>query len=144
MVLSCKSAPESKIDNGKLITEITGSEVKLFTLLKAGKIDEAFNMHSKDTTYRSIVDGVVRNSTQMDSLLKSNTSKNIKTYEYIVSSRSFLIVDNKNVLETVEANRQLLNLSDGKIITKPVSFSLLWSKRDAKWLIAYVHASYRK
>ena len=51
-------------------------------------------MHSKDSTYFNIVDGTLRTHSQMDSILKSNASKGIKAYDYVVLSRNLLIIDN--------------------------------------------------
>jgi hypothetical protein len=61
----------------------------------------------------------------MDSVLKSNALKNVKAYDYNVSKRSFLMVDNTNVLETIEANRKLISKSDSEIENRSVTLSFL-------------------
>ena len=143
---ACKSSTEIKtnVSTATLIKEVTDSEVNLFSLLKSGKINEAFAMHSADSTYKNIVDGISRTHAQMDSVLKSNTSKNVKAYDYNVSTRNFLIVDSTNVLETVEANRKLISKTDSEIENRPVVLSILWTKNNSKWIVSYLHSSYRK
>jgi hypothetical protein len=79
----------------------------------------------------------------MDSVLKSNASNNVKAYDYNISARDFLIIDNTSVLETVEANRKLINTADSTIESKPVTLSILWTKDSTKWNVSYLHSSYK-
>lgn len=145
LLSACNNSTKTKVDvdNSTITKEVTKSEGNLFSLLKQGKIDDAFAMHTNNASYRNIVDGISRTHSQMDSVLKSNASKNVKAYDYVISSRDFLIVDNTNVLETVEANRQLISSSDSTIENRPVTLSILWTKDSSKWNIAYLHSSYK-
>ncbi|MDZ4070452.1 MAG: hypothetical protein U1C70_01395 [Sediminibacterium sp.] len=142
---ACKNSTGNKtdFDPATLTKEVTGSENALFSLLKEGKINDAFAMHTNNAFYRNIVDGISRTHSQMDSVLKSNASKNVKSYDYSISTRDFLIIDNSNVLETVEANRKLINTADSTIESKPVTLSILWTKDNTKWNVSYLHSSYK-
>ena len=142
---ACKNTTEPKavIDTATLTKEVTESEIKLFGLSKEGKINEAFSIHKNNSTYRNIVDGVSRNYSQMDSIIKDLASKKVKGLEYDVATRDFLIIDNINVLETVEANRKLISTTDSTIENRPVILSILWTKESAKWNVSYLHSSYK-
>jgi len=144
LVLACKNTTETKtsVDNATLTKEVSQTENSLFSLLKEGKVNEAFAMHTNNASYKNIVDGISRTHSQMDSLLKSNAS-NVKAYEYTVSARNFLVVDNTNVLETVEANRKLISTTDSTLESKQVTLSILWTKDNAKWNVSYIHSSYK-
>lgn len=125
------------------IAAVQKSEEQLFTLLKNGKIEEAFAMHLNNEKYKNIVDGQARSFLEMGSALKSEERKDIKAYNYNVSKRDFLLIDDKNVLETAEAERKLINQQDSIINSRMVTLSILWSKSDSTWKVAYMHSSYK-
>ena len=132
-----------KPDDATLTKEITESEGKLFSLLKAGKVDEAFAMHSNAASYKNIADGNCRNHTEMDAALKDRTSKGIKAYDYTVAKRDFLIIDAVNVLETVEGSRKIVTVKDSITEDKNITLSILWTKDNSNWKVAYLNGSYK-
>ena len=141
---ACKHKETSpKPDDATLTKEITESEGKLFSLLKAGKVDEAFAMHSNAASYKNIADGNCRNHTEMDAALKDRTSKGIKAYDYTVAKRDFLIIDAVNVLETVEGSRKIVTVKDSITEDKNITLSILWTKDNSNWKVAYLNGSYK-
>lgn len=145
LVSACKNTTENKpnVDSATLTKEVTESEIKLFGLSKEGKISEAFSIHKNNGSYRNIVDGISRNYSQMDSIIKDLATKKVKSLEYDVATRDFLVIDNTNVLETVQANRKLISTTDSTIENRPVILSILWSKESTKWNVSYIHSSYK-
>jgi len=142
---ACKAPTKSPIiDSARLIKEVTRSETNLFSLSKEGKINEAFAMHDSSLAYKNIVDGVSRTHNQMDSIIKNFALKNVKGLEYNVSKRDFMIIDSSNVLETVEANRKLINITGNIVENKPAILSILWTNNNSKWIVSYLHSSYKK
>jgi hypothetical protein len=145
LTASCNNSNEIKpvADSSTLTKEIAESENRLFSLLRQGKVSEAFAMHINNPSYQNILAGISRTHSQMDAVLKQDASNNIRAYDYVVSSRDFLIVNDLNVLETVGANRKLISANDSIIENRPVILSILWTKVDGKWNVAYLHSSYK-
>jgi hypothetical protein len=141
--IACQNTKEIKpsVDNATLTKEVTESEKKLFSLSKEGKMNEAFAMHNDNAAYQNIVNGSIRTHSQMDSVIKNWANKKIKALEYDVSKRDFLIIDNTNVLETAEATRKLISTTDSVIKSYPLVMSILWSKDNTNWKVAYLHSS---
>ena len=141
---ACKNSicPKPTIDSTAIKSEVTEREKKLFSLTKDGKMNEAFALHSNTESYRNIVNGNERTHEQMDSVFKNWADKKVKSVGYEVAKRDFLIIDNTNVLETIEATRTLTSTSDSILEKSHVVMSLLWSKDSANWKLAYLHSSY--
>lgn len=142
---ACKQKEATaKPDDATLTKEVTESETKLFSLLKEGKIEEAFAMHCNTASYKNIADGNCRTHAEMDAALKDRTSKGIKAYDYSVAKRDFLIIDATNVLETVEGNRKFISVNDSITEDKNITLSILWTKDNTNWKIAYLNGSYKE
>jgi hypothetical protein len=142
---SCNHQDKANADDtSTVINEVTIAEKQLFFLLKEGKLDDAFNMHLNNTEYRSIREGEVRNFAEVQKILKENTAKGIKGYDWQISSRDFLVINETSVLETLNAQRTVVTDSTNLASTGQWIMSTLWQKKDGKWLVAYVHSSTKK
>lgn len=138
------STNENKsINKGDVLQEVKSTEASLFDLLNKGSINEAFALHDNQPNYKNISDGFTRTYTQMDSVLKSNSAKGIKSYTYQIQKRDFLVIDANNALETIEGDRILKDTADKIVENKGVTMSLLWIKTNDKWKLAYLHSSYK-
>lgn len=125
------------------IEDVIKKENALFSLLKEGKIEEACNIHDKDNpTYRNIEHGKVRTHSEMESALNANKTKGIIGYDYEISSRTFKIIDPKNVLETISATYTPVTVFAEKEVPQPLIISFLWTNNGMDWKLAYLHTAY--
>jgi len=141
-LVSCNQHDKTKsIDTSQVISEVTNTEKKLYSLLKDGKVDEAFKMHINNSDYRSIRQGEIRNFADLEKLFRDNTAKGIKAYDWKINSRDFIVINETNVLETIQAQRNII--SDSNIVTPTGQWvlSTLWEKKGDNWRVAYVHSS---
>lgn len=145
MMIACKSKVETvnNTDSFNVITEVTKAENKMFGLLRNGKINDAFSMHIKDELYKNVVNGKIRNYSNMDSVIKGNKFNNIKSYDFQISTRDFEVINDKNVLETIEGNRKIININDSIVENNFEVITILWKNKDSDWKVSYIHSSYK-
>ena len=144
-LVSCNSKDQENksINKEQIIEEVKSTEQTLFQLLKNGKIDQAFALHNNSSVYKNISEGYARTYEQMDSTLKANSLKGIKTYDYEFTNRDFMVIDENNALETLEGDKILKGNADSIIEKKGIIMSLLWTKANTKWVLNYLHSSYK-
>lgn len=145
LLISCNTSTQENrsLDKNKVISEVKSTEQNLFALLKQGKIDEAFSLHENSSNYRNISDGYTRTYQQMDSTLKANAQKGIKSYDYEFNRRDFMVLDQDHTLETLEGEKILKGNSDNTIERRAIVMSLLWSRVTNGWKLTYLHSSYK-
>lgn len=124
--------------------DVEQAEKQLFNYLEDGKVSEAFALHANTALYKNIVDGQVRNYQEMEKYLADNKAKGIKAYDYSVVRRDFFPINTESVLETIDAERKLVNLKDSILEDKLVVLSILWQKKDSNWKVGYIHSSYKE
>lgn len=144
-LISCnpKVNENENLDNDQILKEVQSTEQNLFELLKEGKIDQAFSLHDNNPNYKNISEGYTRTYEQMDSTLKANSIKGIKSYDYEFNNRDFMVFDNNNALETLEGNKIIKGNSDSTIEKRAIIMTLLWTRFENKWKLRYLHSSYK-
>lgn len=134
---------DKPLDKDNILQQVKSTEANLFNLLKKGNIEQAFALHDNQQSYKNIADGYTRTYTQMDSVLKANSSKGLKSYDYEIQNRDFIVIDNKTTLETIEGTRIVKDTANAIIEKRAVTMSLLWTKTNDMWKLGYLHSSYK-
>lgn len=132
---------QSIMDKEKIKSEVIKAEETLLQLLREGKLMEGVAMHLNSDSYRNIWNGEIKTYDMLNQRIKAGMAAGLKSFDYEVQQRGFLIINAKNVIETFSAI-ETDYMKDGTYVTSGLTaISILWKLVESKWRLAYLHAS---
>ena len=117
------------------------AEHDLLSSLRKGEVLKGVGMHLNSPDYRNIWNGESKTYDELRSRITTAIANGLASIDYQVASREMCILDDANVLTTLEAI-ETTHLQNGESKTSPMTvISILWRKIDGKWWLGYLHAS---
>ena len=129
------------MDNEKIKAEVIQAEENLLNLLRQGELLNGVAIHLNSPDYRNIWNGEIKTYSMLENRIKAGIEKGLKSFDYQVQERAFLLINAANVLETFTAI-ETDYMKDGSSMTSGLTaISILWQLVDNEWRLAYLHAS---
>ncbi len=121
--------------------EVLRAEDELLSKLRSGDIWGGVAMHLDAPEYHNIWNGEDKSHTMLRARIEKGLEMGLASFDYQVSARDFLFIDNSNVLETLTAVPVTVLETGERIPDGQTMISILWRKLDGAWRLAYLHAS---
>ena len=121
--------------------QVIQAEAELLDALRYGELIRGVGMHLNSPDYRNIWNGEMKTYAELHSRISAAMEKGLRSIDYQVASREIAILDDSNVMTTLEA-RETTHMENGDAETSGKTIvSILWRKLNGKWWLGYLHAS---
>jgi len=122
-------------------TQVIQAENDLLGALRSGDLARGVGMHLNAPEYRNIWNGEMKTFSELSTRIATAREKGLASIDYQVAGREMFILDESNVMATLEATETThLNTGESKTSGRTI-ISILWRKIDGKWRLGYLHAS---
>ena len=121
--------------------EVLLAEEQLLSKLRSGDIWAGVAIHLDSPDYHNIWNGEDKSYAMLRARIEKGIEMGLASFDYQVSDRDMLFIDESTVLETLTAVPVTVLKSGDTIPDGQTMISILWRKVDGVWRLAYLHAS---